>query len=112
MQTRLFLFVDVYHAVAAFSLSNIVSNFVTLCFYFLIAMYMYILCICPLGHCHNNFNVGIARAPFVSNILGELRKQGDELLSRRFVPRIYTIRFQIDDFFCNNTHVRFLPIPD
>ena len=60
MQTQPFLFyqlVDVYHAVAAFGLSNIVTNFVTLCFYFLIAMYMYILCICPLGHCHNNFSI-------------------------------------------------------
>ena len=59
MQTQPFLFyqfVDVYHAVAAFGLSHIVTNFVTLCFYFLIAMYMYILCISPLGHCHNNFN--------------------------------------------------------
>ena len=55
MQTQPFQFVDVYHAVAAFGLSNIVTNFVTLCFYFLIAMYMYILCIRPLGHCHNNF---------------------------------------------------------
>ena len=58
VQTQPFLFyqfVDVYHAVAAFGLSNIVTNFVTLCFYFLIAMYMYILCICPLGHCHNKF---------------------------------------------------------
>ena len=37
MQTQPFLFyqfVDVYHAVAAFGLSNIVTNFVTLCFYF------------------------------------------------------------------------------
>ena len=56
MQTLFYQFADVYHAVAAFGLSNIVTNFVTLCFYFLIAMYMYILCIRPLGHCHNNFN--------------------------------------------------------
>ena len=56
MQTQLFLFyqlVNVYHAVAAFGLSNIVTNnFVTLCFYLFIfifiAMYMYILCIRPL----------------------------------------------------------------
>ena len=57
MQTQPVLFVDVYHAVAAFGLSNIVSNFVTLCFYFLIAMYMYIR---PLGHCHNNFILNLA----------------------------------------------------
>ena len=59
MQTQPFLFyqlVDVYHTVAAFGLSNIVTNFVTLYLNFLIAMYMYILCIRPLGHCHNNFN--------------------------------------------------------
>ena len=57
MQTQPFLFyqfVDVYHA---FGLSNIVTNFVTLCFYFLTAMYMYILCIHPLGHCYNNFSI-------------------------------------------------------
>ena len=38
MQTQpvlFYQFVDVYHAVAAFGLSNIVTNFVTLRFYFL-----------------------------------------------------------------------------
>ena len=48
MQTQPFLFyqlVDVYHAVAAFGLSNIVTNCVTLCFFFLLPC---ILCIRPL----------------------------------------------------------------
>ena len=55
MQTQPFLFyqlVDVYHAVAAFGLSNIVTNCVTLCFF----SYCHEYCAYALWcHCHNNF---------------------------------------------------------